>query len=231
VVILCATLLLAACAGTTTPAPAATETALPSSTPTVAQPPTETPTRTFTPPPTSTRTRTPKPSATATPRRAPSATATASVTAGPSPTPSAAQSCAALAAKGSIGIFVVYIHPVPDLVWDYTPRQFLVGLCDTIPPPSVPQGKYKVVLNFPALNHSSTESSVSRAELKSGLNEVSIGPWVPGLENHLARCAVRATAETQVMYNDTPEPFFHALLWPDGRDRVPLPIQCGGNYP
>lgn len=125
---------------------------------------------------------------------------------------------------------MVYVHPVPDLAWDYNPRQFLVGLCDTIPPPSVPQGKYKVVLNFPAGHGSLTQSSVVRAELKPGLNEISVGPWIPGLENHLAICAQRAVAETQVMYDDTPDPFFHPLLWPDGSDRVPLPIQCGGNY-
>ncbi len=224
--ILCVTLLLAACATPTVPAP----TASPSATMTATPPPTDTPTQTPTLTPTHTRTSTPKPSATATLRRTPTSTATASPTAGPSPTPSAAQICEALLAKGSRGIYVVYIHPVPDLVWDTIPRQFQVGLCDTIPPPNVPQGKYKIVLNFPAGRGSLTESSVAPAELKPGLNEISVGPWIPGLENHLAICAQRAVAEIQVMYNDSPEPFFHALLWPDGSDRVALPIKCGGNF-
>jgi len=219
-------ILPSACAVPTTPAPTASPSATWTATPTATDTPTQTPTST----PIYTQTSTPKPTATATRRRTATATATPSLTAGPSPTPSAAQTCAAIAAKGSIGIYVVYIHPVPDLVWDTVPRQFLVGLCDTIPPPSVPQGKYKIVLNFPAVNHGIVESNVSRAELKPGLNEISVGPWIPGYENHLARCAVRAVAETQVMYNDTPEPFFHVLLWPDGNDRVLLPIRCGGNY-
>ena len=220
--------LIDACAAPPVSAPTPTSTAIPSATPT------NTPTNTPTPPPsarpTDTPTSTPRPSATATRRLTPTATATASPTAGPSPTPSAAQICGELMAKGSSGIIVLYIHPEPDLAWDYTPRQFLIGLCDTIPLPSTPQGKYKVVLNFPGSQHGSTESAPVPAQLKPGLNEVSVGPWVPGLENHLAACAMCAVAQTQVMYNDTPDRFFHALLWADGSDHVALPIKCGGNY-
>ena len=157
-------------------------------------------------------------------------TRTPSPTPGPSPTPSVEQICNDLVAKGGIGIVVVYIHPEPELVWDYNPRQFLVGLCDTDPPPSTPQGKYKIVLNFPNTQHGSTESVPVPATLKPGLNEVSVGPWIPGLENHKAACAVRAVAQTQVMYNDTPDRFYHPLLWPDGSDQVALSIKCGGNY-
>jgi hypothetical protein len=209
-------------------APTPTSTAIPSATPT------DTPTSTATPSPSATPTRlptsTPRPSATATRRLTPTATVTARPTAGPRPTASAAQICDDLVAQGSRGIIVVYIHPVPELVWDYTPRQFYVGLCDTIPLPSTPQGKYKIVLNFPDSQHGSTESAPVPAQLKPGLNEVSVGPWVPGLENHEAACAMRAVAQTQVVYNDTPDRFFHALLWADGSDHVALPIKCGGNY-
>lgn len=129
------------------------------------------------------------------------------------------------------GIYVLYIQPVPDLVWDQNPRQFRVGLCDTIALPSTPQGKYKIAMSFPPGSRGATQSSAVSAELKPGLNEVSVGPWIPGLENHLGACAMRANAETQVMYNDTPDPFFHPLLWPNGDDHVTLSIQCGGNYP
>ena len=227
--IFCVPLLLGACATAPVPTPTATETAAPTATSTVALP-TETPTQTLTPTSSPTRTSTPKPTALPTRRRTSPATATASLTAGPSPTPSAAQVCATLTARGTGDIYVVYIHPQPDLVWDKAPRQFLVGLCDTLPAPNTPQGKYKIVLNFPAGNGSLTQSAPVPAELKSGLNEISIGPWIPGLENHLAICAQRAVAETQVMYDDTPGPYFRALLWADGSDRVPLPIRCGGNY-
>ena len=222
--------LLNACAALPVATPLPTEIATVSATWTLTPPPTDTPTPVPSATSTNTPTSTPRPSATATRRLTPTATVTASPTAGPSPTPNAAQTCSELMAKGSIGIIVVYIHPEPDLVWDYNPRQFVVGLCDTIPLPSTPQGKYKVVLNFPDSQHGSTESAPVPAELKPGLNEVSIGPWIPGLENHLAACAMRAVAQTQVMYNDTPDRFFHALLWADGRDRVVLPIKCGGNY-
>ena len=149
IILFCLTFMLGACAAPPTPAP----TASPSATGTAPPPPTETPTDTPALTATNTRTSTPTPTATATPHRPPTATATASPSAGPSPTPSAAQICASLLAKGSIGIYVVYVHPAPDLAWDENPRQFLVGLCNTNPPTSVPQGKYKVVLNFPAANH------------------------------------------------------------------------------
>jgi hypothetical protein len=221
--------LLNACAATPTPAPLLTETAVPTATWTLTPLPTETATLLPSATPTKIPTSTPRPRATATRRRIPAATLTPSPTAGPSPTPSAAQICDSLA-KRSNGIFVVYIHPVPDLVWDTIPRQFQVGLCDTIPLPSTPQGKYKIVLNFPNSQHGSTESAPAPATLKPGLNEVSVGPWIPGFENHMAACAMRAVAQTQVMYNDTPDRFYHALLWADGSDRVALPIKCGGNY-
>jgi hypothetical protein len=104
-------------------------------------------------------------------------------------------------------------------------------LCNANPPPAVPQGKYKITMTFPPNNAGATESKPTVAELKPGFNEITVGPWIPGLENHLATCAVRANAETQVMYNDTPDPFYHALGWYNGTDRVTLPIKCGGNYP
>ena len=218
---------LQACAPAATPTALPTETATASATWTLTPLPTDTPTPLPSTTPTNTRTSTPRP--TATRRLTPTATLTPSPTAGPSPTPSAAQICDDLAKKSN-GIFVVYIHPVPELVWDTIPRQFQVGLCDTIPLPSTPQGKYKIVLSFPNSQHGSTESAPVPAQLKPGLNEVSVGPWIPGLENHMAACAMRAVAQTQVMYNDTPDRFYHALLWADGSDHVALPIKCGGNY-
>ncbi len=220
-----------ACGITPTPAPPTpTPTVTPSATWTATLAPTATATLTPTSAPTSTRTNTPR-AATPTRSRTPAATATAKPTAGPSPTPSAAQICTDLIARKQTGIFVVSLRPEPGLVWDKTPRQFQTGICNALPPANVPQGKYKIVLSFPGSNHGLTQSADVRAELKPGLNQVSIGPWIPGLENHLASCATRAVAETQVMYNDTPDPFYRALPWPDGSDRVSLAIQCGGNYP
>ena len=221
-VLFCLAILLGACASAPTP----TATVAPSATFTATRLPTETPT----PPPTGTVTSTPKPSVTATLARTRTATATRTP-AGPSPTPSAPQICAGLIAKAQPGTYVLYLEPVTELIWDNNPRQFRVGLCNTNPPPAVPQGKYKIAMSFPPANTGATESKPSVAELKPGFNEISVGPWIPGLENHKTNCAVRANAETQVLYNDTPDPFYHALTWYNGNDRVTLPIKCGGNFP
>ena len=139
--------------------------------------------------------------------------------------------CASMIGKKPAGIYVMYLQPVTTLIWDYDPRQFRVGLCNANPPSAVPQGKYKIAMNFPPRTSHATESKPSVAELKPGFNEITVGPWVPGLENHLAQCAVKADAETQVLYNDTPDPIYRALAWSDGKDRVTLHIKCGGNYP
>ena len=133
--------------------------------------------------------------------------------------------------KVPAGIYVMYLQPVTELIWDKDPRQFHVGLCNANPPSAVPQGKYKIAMTFPPNNTGATESKPSVAELKPGFNEITVGPWIPGLENHKTNCAVRANAETQVMYNDTPDPLYHALSWYNGSDRVVMPIKCGGNYP
>jgi len=222
---MCCALGLGACAA---PTPTPTPTLAPTATFTATRVPTETPTST--PTLTATATLTPRPSGTAT--RAPTRAATATRTpAGPSPTPSAAQICAGMLGKVPAGIYVMYLQPVTELKWDYDPRQFRVGLCNANPPSAVPQGKYKIAMSFSASGSHATESKPSVAELKPGFNEITVGPWVPGLENHLAQCAVKSNAVTQVMYNDTPDPLYRALQWQDGKESVIMPIKCGGNYP
>lgn len=231
--ILSIAVLLSACAPEPTPMPIPTETPEPTATPT-AKPtstplPTATRTRTFTPAPTNTATNTPKPIATATlvRTRAPIATKTP---AGPSPTPSAAQLCASLATKMSAGIYVMYIHPATELIWDTEPRQFRVGLCNTNPPTSTPQGKYKIAMSFPGGVGGATQSAPSQIEIKAGFNEISVGPWVPGLQNHRAACVSRENAITEVWYNDTPDPAYRVLPWINGADHITLKIKCGGDY-
>ncbi len=226
-------ILLAACATATPPAlpPTSTPTmtAVPTATQTATALPTATPMLTLTPLPSATITLAPKPSATATLVRTRTATPT-HTPAGPSPTPSAAQLCANFAAQHGAGVFVMYVRGEPELIWDTNPRQFRVGLCNTIPATSPPQGKYKIAMTFPPGNSGATQSAPSVAELKPGFNEISVGPWIPGLMNHLAACATRENAETQVLYNDSPEPFFHVLTWLDGADRTIMRIKCGGNF-
>jgi hypothetical protein len=184
--------------------------------------PTNSPTTTMTPlKPTSTRTLVP---ATRRPTARPSTT-----TSSPSPVPGPAQACANLSARGMSGIFVVDIQPEPALVWDGRPHQFRVGVCNTIPS-STPQGRYRIFLYFPTSSQGHEESVPTPADLKSGMNTVVVGPWVPGLENHRARCATKATAEVEVGYNDLPDPIYRPLPWPDGKTRTYLPVQCGGDF-
>jgi len=228
----CFSILWAGCAAPTVSPPTVTMTALPSATLTAMPRPTDTATLTSTPTitPTSIATSTPTPSSTATLTRTPSATATVTLTPGPSPTLTTAQICSNLLAKNAPGIYVLAIRGVPDLAWDKAEHQFVIQVCNTNLPPSVPQGKYKVILNFPGSDHGASQSAATQIELKPGFNEISVGPWVPGLENHLAACATRASAETQVIYSDTPDRLYRTLKWFDGSDSIWLPIKCGGDY-
>lgn len=225
-------MMLGACSMLATPTPQPTPTDEPTATLTPTIVPTATATatatRTATPQPTNTSTSTPRPSTTATPVRTRTATPTKAPV-GPSPTPSIAQICANYAKQVGAGIYVMYIHPEPELIWDTEPRYFKVGLCNTNQPPAVPQGNYKIAMTFPTGSGGGTQSSPSPAELKPGFNEVSVGPWVPGLRNHRADCASRADAYTQVTYNDSGT--FRPLMWMDGSDHIVLTIKCGGNFP
>lgn len=221
-------LITSACGGPSSASQGATPS--PTATPTQTEVPSATPTETTTPTATPTTTNTPKPTARPTRRRTPTLTPAPSVTPGPSPTASAAETCASLMTSGTSQLYVVYIHPSQPLVWDKGPRQFLVGICDTIPAPAVPQGKYKTQISFPLSNRGLSESAPVPATLKPGLNEVPVGPWVPGTENHKAICATLSPALIQVMYSDTGDRFYRALVWPDGSDRESITIQCGGDY-
>ena len=216
-------LLIAAELSTATPTASATTTPTERPSPTPTQLPTATPTASPTPTATSTTIRTP----TRTPTRAPTRTPTLAV---PTPTPGPAQICDSLGAQGQRGIFLVDLQPVPDLAWDQNPRQFRVGVCNTHPPSNVPQGRYKIFVFYPGGDRGPGQTGLMHFQLKPGLNEIMIGPWVPGLENHLATCAMRPIGSIEVHYNDSPDSNFKALAWPDGRIKVEFPIRCGGDY-
>jgi len=172
---------IAACSTPTPTAPTVTVTAAPSATPIATQVPTDTPTPTFTATATIA-----KPSATATVRRVtPAPTGTPRPTNGTQPHAERGATLHGLTDKPAKVIYVLYIHPQPDLVWDTVTHQLLVGLCNTIPRAmGVPQGKYKVVFTFPLSNTAnlSSESKPVTAELTPGFNEVNIGPWVLGMK-------------------------------------------------
>jgi hypothetical protein len=133
-----------------------------------------------------------------------------------------------LVAQGRNVLSILYLEPTPELVWDYNPRMFRVGICNSMPLPAVPQGRYRIFVYFPGSKHGRAQSGDVPATLSPGLNEVSIGPWVPGLENHRAACNDRPVGEIEIEYDGSGA--FRTLLWADGKSRIGIPIKCGGDY-
>ncbi len=134
------------------------------------------------------------------------------------------QSCLNRTRTGPAGLYILQVQPTPPLVWDTTPHMFQVTLCNANPPSSTPSGQFKVFISFPGSERGHAESDAVTAQLTSGYNEVSIGPWVPGLENHISACATRPMTQIEVHWNGA------SLLWLDGKSSVNIPIGCGGNF-
>jgi hypothetical protein len=134
-------------------------------------------------------------------------------------------------AKGVVDLFVVSVEAIPPLVWDSSPHQFRVGLCNTNGPSSAPAGTYRIYISYPGAERGLAQSDKTPATLKPGFNQILVGPWVPGLENHKASCASRPIGQIEVRYNDVPDPaIYRALPWPDGSTSINLKIACGGDY-
>ncbi len=125
----------------------------------------------------------------------------------------------------------MYVEPIPGLAWDPTPRQFRVGLCNSLPVMTMPNGELTVFVHFPGSDHGLGQTPKIRAQLEPGFHEFVFGTWTPGLENHVTVCVQRAIAEIEIVYSDNP-PYsdFRPLLWPDGKSRLIMPIKCGGDY-
>ncbi len=225
-------LLLAACAAPATPntptATAKSKIAQAVVTATVAPSITPTPTLTATPAPTtratSTRTATP----TGKPTTRPTARPTNTALPQPTPLPGPVQTCANLIAAGRSDMSILYVNASPDLVWDTNPHYFVVGICDSIPAPATPMGRYRAAIYFPGSAHGRAESMPVPATINPGFNEVRVGPWVPGLENHRAACNDRPLGDVEIEYDGSG--VYRALPWVDGKTRVLIPIACGGDY-
>ncbi len=142
-----------------------------------------------------------------------------------------AQVCADLVAKGAPGLYLVQVEAEPELVWEAAPHMFRVGVCNTNAPTSKPAGQYRAFIFYPGSSRGHAESDIVHAEVNRGYNTVMVGPWVPGLENHIASCNSRRIAQVEIRYDDTPDKVYKPLAWPDGRTSVDLPVACGGNYP
>ncbi len=134
------------------------------------------------------------------------------------------QTCLDRSRTAQPGLYIVSLAPSPALVWDTNPHVFRLGICNTSPPASAPGGDLRIFISFPGSDRGHADSDSVQVQLNSAYNEVTSGPWVPGLENHLSACATRPTAQVEVHWNAVP------LLWLDGKSSVNLPIGCGGNF-
>ena len=211
---------------------ACTVPAIPATNPTVAgatlpvvasSPPVPTEARTQTP----TRPNTTDPSPTASPVQTPIVPNTTS----PSLTASSVPTCPSNA-EGRRGLYVIYIEPLPTLVWNQAPRQFRVGVCNTLAESIVPESRFRVSVYAPEAKNPLGQTSELSAQLTPGLHELMLGSWTPGLQNHVTACAVWPTVEVLVEYNDFPAVNnFRPVLWPDGSQRKAFTVACGGTFP
>ena len=201
------------------PQPTATATTLPTVVPT------ERPTATPMPIDAPTAISISSPAPTATPTIAPSPTI-------PKPTASAQQVCADLAAEGQRGLVVTYVQPAPNLIWDQTPRQFRVGICNTLAVPTVPQGQFVLFVYLAWTRQIRGQTSELPAQLTPGFHELLFGTWTPGLENHLSICVQRPALEIEIGYNDDfpISRSFRPVQWADGSNKMVFPIRCGGDF-
>ena len=158
-------------------------------------------------------------------------TATLTNTTSTNPIGSAIPTCPSNA-EGRRGLYVISIEPLPSLVWNPTPRQFRVGVCNTLAESLVADSRFRVLVYAPKIKNPLGQTSELSAQLAPGLHELVLGSWTPGLQNHVTACADLLTVEIQIEYNDFPAVNnFRPVLWPDGSERKTFPIACGGNFP
>ncbi len=139
--------------------------------------------------------------------------------------------CANMAAHEQRGLFVLYVEPSSPLAWDWAPRQFRVGLCNSLSVPLVAESHFVVMLRIPFRKDGAAQTGQLIAQLSPGFHQVVVGSWTPGLENHVTICVQKAVMEVIVGYSDEDRPSnYRPLPYPDGKNSVLLPVQCGGDY-
>jgi hypothetical protein len=185
------------------------------------------------PVPTEARTQTPTQPNTndVSPTVSPSQTPTQPNTNDVSPTTSPVATCPSNT-EGRRGLYVIYLEPLPSLVWNQAPRQFRVGVCNTLAESLVTSSRFRVSVFAPAAKNPLGQTSELSAQLTPGLHELLLGSWTPGLQNHVTACAVLPTVEILVEYNDFPAVNnFRPVLWQDGSERKAFSVACGGTFP
>ena len=149
----------------------------------------------------------------------------------PSPNASSVPACPSNA-EGRPGLYVIYLEPLPSLVWNQTPRQFRVGVCNTLAESIVPTSRFRASVFAPETKNPLGQTSELSAQLTPGLHELMLGSWTPGLQNHVTACAVWPAVEVLVEYNDFPAVNnFRPVLWPDGSEKKSFSVACGGTFP
>ena len=152
-------------------------------------------------------------------------------TTNPSPTANSVPTCPSNA-EGRRGLYVIYVEPLPSLVWNQTPRQFRVGVCNTLAESIVPESRFRASVYAPEAKNPLGQTSELSAQLTPGLHELMLGSWTPGLQNHVTACAVWPTVEILVEYDDFPAVNnFRPVPWPDGSERKAFSVACGGTFP
>ncbi len=149
----------------------------------------------------------------------------------PSPTASPVTTCPSNA-EGRRGLYVIYIEPLPSLIWNQTPRQFRVGMCNTLAESLVPGSRFRLSVYIPQTKSPLGQTSDLSAQLTPGLHQLVLGSWTPGLQNHVTACAITPAVEILVEYNDYPAVNnFRPVLWLDGSERKVFSVACGGTFP
>ncbi len=183
--------------------------------------------------PTEAQTQTPtQPNATeASPSASPAQTPTQPNTNDVSPATSPVATCPSNVERQR-GLYVIYLEPLPSLVWNQAPRQFRVGVCNTLAESLVTSSRFRVSVFVPAAKNPLGQTSELAAQLTPGLHELLLGSWTPGLQNHVTACAVTPAVEIMVEYNDFPAVNnFRPVLWQDGSERKVFSVACGGTFP
>ena len=152
-------------------------------------------------------------------------------TVSPSPVASTAPTCPSNTG-GRRGLYVINVEPLPSLVWNQTPRQFRVRVCNTLAESLVPGSRFRVSIYSQTAKNPIGQTSDLSAQLAPGLHELEIGSWTPGLQNHVTACADLRTVEILVEYSDyAAGNDFRPVLWLDDSERRTFPVVCGGNFP
>ena len=147
------------------------------------------------------------------------------------PTPSAAQVCDHLRSNAAAGLYVVSVTPVPALVWDRTPRQFIVELCSTLPRPTPIGSRFVLFVYFPGEAHPRGQTSELPVRLGPGLHKMTFEWWTPGLQNHISACNIQPPVQVAVAYTFPPSAnFFHPIPFANGQDRLTFTVKCGGHF-